>query len=333
MGAGKIPFLLGILMLVATVCGSSASTDPFQLQSTPPTSTASDQQARYTAALNSIGAETGPRMIALKDQAMLSLPEGYAYVPTSQARTFMTRLGNQTDEHFLGLVFPTAMDTWFAFLEYVPAGYIKDDDAKTWNADDLLKQISDNTEKENDARRAAHLPAFHVVGWIEKPHYDARAHRLVWSISIRNEGLVDPSNDVINYRTLVLGREGYVSLVMVTGAAAIDSEKPIANALLSDLTFVPGMRYENFDASTDRIAEYGLAALIGGIAIKKLGMIGLIAAFFLKFIKVIGIAVVAGLAAIRRFFTGKKTASTAAPAFETPAAAAAETIPPDPTPG
>ena len=42
--------------------------------------------------------------------------------------------------------------------------------------------------------------------------------------------------------------------------------------LLADLDYNSGKRYEDFNASTDHIAEYGLAALIGGIAAKKLGL-------------------------------------------------------------
>ena len=57
-----------------------------------------------------------------------------------------------------------------------------------------------------------------------------------------------------------------------------------------------GKRYADFNAKTDHVAEYGLAALVVGVAAKKLGLIALAVAFFAKFAKVILI----GLALARR---------------------------------
>ncbi|MDH3742912.1 MAG: DUF2167 domain-containing protein, partial [Hyphomicrobiales bacterium] len=48
-----------------------------------------------------------------------------------------------------------------------------------------------------------------------------------------------------------------------------------------------GRSYSDFDASTDHVAEYGLGALVAGVAAKKLGLFALIAAFFVKGWKVI----------------------------------------------
>jgi len=67
---------------------------------------------------------------------------------------------------------------------------------------------------------------------------------------------------------------------------------------LGALQFVEGKRYADFNSSTDKVAEYGLAALVLGVGAKKLGMFAVVAAFFVKFAKVIllgGIAVLAGV--------------------------------------
>lgn len=66
-----------------------------------------------------------------------------------------------------------------------------------------------------------------------------------------------------------------------------------------------GKRYEDFSATTDRIAEYGLAALIGGIAVKKLGLFALLAATVLKFAKVIFVGAAVLGAGVMRFFRRK----------------------------
>jgi uncharacterized membrane-anchored protein len=260
----------------------------------------------------------GPQRVALRDEAALNLPEGYAFLPEKPARDFMKRIGNDTDENFLGIILPRKQDTWFAFLEYIPSGYIKDDDAKSWDTDELLGEVRKNTEAGNAERRKQGIPDLEILGWIEKPHYDSATRRLIWSISARDKGNTNSAEDIINYRTLVLGRQGYVSMIMVTNLNAIEGQKPIANLLLSDLSFVPGKRYADFNASTDRVAEYGLAALVGGLVVKKLGLFALIAAFLAKSVKAIGVLFLAGLAAVRRFFTRGKPAPAAATPLPAP---------------
>ena len=66
------------------------------------------------------------------------------------------------------------------------------------------------------------------------------------------------------------------------------------------------------DASTDKTAEYGLAALIGGIAAKKLGFFALAAGLFAKFAKVIALAVIGGGVALRKLFGKKNPPDTSA---------------------
>ena len=56
------------------------------------------------------------------------------------------------------------------------------------------------------------------------------------------------------------------------------------------------------------MAEYGLLALIGVVAAKKLGLLALAAAFALKFAKVGILAVGGGLLAVKRLFRRKPTA-------------------------
>ena len=66
-----------------------------------------------------------------------------------------------------------------------------------------------------------------------------------------------------------------------------------------------GKRYAQYDATTDKAAAYGLAALVGGVAAKKLGLLAVAAAFFAKFFKLIlvGLAVAGG--ALTRLFRRK----------------------------
>jgi uncharacterized membrane-anchored protein len=96
-----------------------------------------------------------------------------------------------------------------------------------------------------------------------------------------------------------------VSLNFVTDLAAIEAQKPVARQLLAAVEFEKGKAYTDFNASTDRIAEYGLAALIGGVAAKKLGLFALIAAFAVKFAKVLIFGAIALGAGFVKFFRKK----------------------------
>ncbi len=119
----------------------------------------------------------------------------------------------------------------------------------------------------------------------------------------------------INYNTRVLGRHGFVSLNLLSGADRIATEKSNAATLLAATTFKKGARYEDFDKKNDKVAEYGLMGLIlggAGIAAVKVAKIGLLAGL-LKFIvagwKIVAAFFVAMFAGIKRFFTGKGAAT------------------------
>jgi uncharacterized membrane-anchored protein len=188
---------------------------------------------------------------------------------------------------------------------YIKDGYIKDDDAKNWNADDLLQNIKEGTEDANKDRVTRGFPEIEVIGWVEKPAYDAATHRLVWSMLSKHKGEPDTGTKGVNYNTYALGRDGYFSLNLLTNSARVNADKVFAHELLADLSYNSGKRYEDFNSATDHIAEYGIAALIGGVVAKKLGLLALIGAFALKFAKIIAVGVAAFGAAVMRFFRRK----------------------------
>ena len=249
----------------------------------------------------------GPADIALLDQAVLRLPVDTIFIPKPEAARIMLSLGNVVhDATFVGLIVGTKpSDEWAVVTSYFKDGYIKDDDAKDWNADELLQSLKDNTAEANKERVARGFDELEVLGWVEKPAYDAASHRLVWSLLAKDKGEPDTAEKGINYNTYALGRDGHFSLNLLTSSSRVDADKGAAHALLAALAYNPGKGYEDFNSSTDHIAEYGLAALIGGVVAKKLGFFALISVFVLKFAKVIGIAVLAFGAGIWNFFRRK----------------------------
>jgi uncharacterized membrane-anchored protein len=250
--------------------------------------------------------QKGPQEIKIAGQAVLHLPAGYGYVSTPQSKRLLEALGNRIGNEHQGMIVSTTDNAdWFVAVSFSKSGYVKDDDAKDWNADKLLKQITEGTEETNKIRKEKGIPEMEIVGWIEPPAYDAGSHRLVWSLASKDKGSASADQGV-NYNTLALGRDGYISMNMVTGKDSIEALKPTAKTLLAALDYDAGKKYADFNASTDKVAAYGLAALVAGVAAKKLGFFAIIAAFAAKFAKVIAVAAIAMFGGIFNKFRKKK---------------------------
>ena len=296
-------FITAVGAILFVICGSLSGFS----QEAPSSEAAhkAELTAAWQAASNA--GTAGPADVPLIDQATLKLPAGDFFVPKAEGMRVMRALGNTIhDASFVGLVLGTRQnDRWLVVITYIKEGYIKDDAAKDWNADDLLKNLKEGVDESNKDRVARGFPEMEVIGWIEPPNYDATSHRLVWSVLGKDKGTPDDARKDVNYNTYALGRDGYFSLNLLSDSTKIATDKSAAHELLANLTYQSGKRYEDFSASTDRIAEYGLLALVGGVAAKKLGLLAVLLAFVLKFAKAIfiGAAVLGG--GVMKFFRRK----------------------------
>ncbi|MGN6984098.1 DUF2167 domain-containing protein [Neisseria sp. P0008.S010] len=288
--------VLAALLSIQTLPASAAKPDTASAVGTPSQNNPAPADAGLPADL----AEqmvVGPAVIDLGNQAKLKLPAKMVFIKKEAANTMMEEAGNGTDPNRYGLILPEQendeSDTpWLVDLTFTNSGYIKDDDAKEWDVETMLEQLKEGTTEQNKERAARNLPELETRGWVEKPQYDAANHRLIWSIDVyhKNEPNQNPS---INYNTFQLGREGYIELTMVSDLKSIEAYKPVARELLGNIEFNEGKRYSDFNAATDKVAEYGLAALVGGLAAKKLGLLAVIGALLAKFGKLIFVGVVA----------------------------------------
>jgi uncharacterized membrane-anchored protein len=236
----------------------------------------------------------GPANVKLVDQALLKLPDGLVYIPAAESKRLLASMGNRTGDGLLGMVVSPAPEAnWFVVMQFYKSGYIKDDDAREWKVDELFAGLKQGTEEANKERHSRGIPEIEIVGWVEAPKYDSATHRLVWSLESKDKGAPPAADRGVNYNTYALGREGYISMNLVTDLNKINAERVVAHQLLAALQYNDGKRYTDFNSATDHVAEFGLAALVGGIAAKKLGLFALIAAFAAKFAKVIGVAALA----------------------------------------
>ncbi|MDR1063910.1 MAG: DUF2167 domain-containing protein [Azoarcus sp.] len=267
--------------------------------------TAAETEMQAAAKAMMAASVPGPKNVPLGGRASVELPEGFTFIPKAEAGRFMRAIGNTVDKDFIGLILNEQL-SGFVVIEFVSTGYIKDDDAKDWDVDELLQNLKNGTEQANEERSKRGLPEIAVLGWIEKPAYDASSHRLVWSVSSQHKNAPSREEEGVNYNTYLLGREGYLSLNLVTDTKAVEGEKPMAKQLLAAVSFSNGQRYEDFNAATDRVAEYGLAALVGGLAAKKLGLLAVIGVFLVKAWKIVLLGLLAVAAIAKRFFRRKE---------------------------
>ena len=239
----------------------------------------------------------GPQKVQLFGNASLQVPADYVFLDqadTAKLQALQHNLGSGS-EYF----FAPKKGGWEVFFSYSGDGYVKDDEKI--DAAALLKNIEENTAAGNKARREKGWDEMQVVGWQTPPHYDSQTNHLEWAI----DGKDMRTNDVVvNFNTRILGRGGVMSAVLVSSPDELNESIAEFKEALAGFEYLPGQRYAEYKPG-DKIAKYGLAALITGgaaaIAVKtglwKVILGGLIAGW--KFIAAAVVALFGGIA--RRF--------------------------------
>jgi len=255
--------------------------------------------------------EAGPRHLTLGHDLTLELPEGFLSLPQEPARKLMERMGNLHNENLLALVARPGTG-WFITIRHVDDGYVRDDEADKLDPDAILEAIREGTEETNKLRERRGFDPIHVEGWTDLPRYERAKHQVIWGTKASSKRGISH-----NFTTRLLGRKGLASLTLVGDPEEMPGAKPHLATVLDATAFDPGSRYEDFQDGKDRVAEYGLAALVAGgagAAALKLVKVGLLAKFGAKLLalmvagkKLVVLAAVGLIALLRKLF-GKKPA-------------------------
>jgi len=131
------------------------------------------------------------------------------------------------------------------------------------------------------------------AGWQVPPHYDTGTKRLEWGMRLRTED----NRSIVNYTIRLLGRRGIVHATLVCDPEHLTRDVADFKTALSTYAFVPGETYAEFRAG-DKVAEYGLAALVLGGAAAVATKSGFLKAFG----KLIVVGVVGLGSAVAAFF-------------------------------
>jgi uncharacterized membrane-anchored protein len=241
-----------------------------------------------------------------QQNVLLDIPSGFKFLNAEQTKLVFNKVYvNPYDPTILGSIWPEKSkiyddDSYVFTIKYHDDGYIKDDDAKEIDYNDLLKTMKESQIETNKERVASGYEQVQIIGWAKSPFYDEKTKILHWA---KEAKFGDNTSNVLNYEVRILGRKGYLSMTAVANM----KELPLVNAdidkVLGMASFTEGNRYSDFNSSSDRIAEYTIGGLIAGKILAKVGFFALIAKFF-KFIVVGVIAIVVG---VFKKITGRDT--------------------------
>ena len=257
---------------------------------------------------NAMHYETGSVKLA-NGIAELNIPKGFKYLNVDQSKYVVEKLwGNLPQKNIAGMLFPTSSgpfeDSSYAFIiSYEDVGYVKDEDADKINYDDLLKDMKKDEEEENKQRLAQGTYALHTMGWAEKPYYDKTKKVLHWAFNLKADG---SEENTLNYKVILLGRKGILSMNAVAPLYELDSVKANIDQVLAIPKFSDGNSYKDFNPKIDNVAAWTIGGLVAGKILAKVGLFALFGKFLAAFWKFILVGFAAVGAGIKKFFSRKK---------------------------
>lgn len=226
------------------------------------------QQTDVEAELAKLAWQVGPTQGKVGDQATIQVPADHVFLDAAGTRRFLELMGNPPPRRDHFALAPKSLK-WFAVFSFDPVGYVKDDEKI--DPDALLSTLKESDAPSNEERKRLGMGAIYTDGWQVPPHYDAETKRLEWGMRLRTES----NNQVINYTTRLLGRSGVMSAVLVSDPQTLAADTADFKRTLQGFDYVAGEKYAEFKPG-DRVAEYGLAALVVGGAAAAAAKSGLL---------------------------------------------------------
>jgi uncharacterized membrane-anchored protein len=239
--------------------------------------------------------------------ATLNLTSEFRFLDSKDAQRVLHDLwGNPPDSDVLGMLIPAGAsltdekNSWVVVISYSDDGYVSDSEASTLDYDKMLKDMQQDARDSKAEREKQGYPAIEIIGWATPPHYDAAGNKLYWAKELNFSGAREHT---LNYDIRVLGRGGYLSFNAVAGMHQLGMVKERMPQVLDMAEFDAGQRYTDFNSSTDKIAAYGIGALVAGAIAAKAGLFAKLLVLLLAFKKVVIVGFLAIAAALRKFFT------------------------------
>jgi uncharacterized membrane-anchored protein len=236
--------------------------------------------------------QDGPTTGKLGDIAEIEIPQGYRFAGKVGAEKVLQLTQNLPSGRELGVIIAEGSG-WFMIFEFEDSGYVKDDEKL--DSDAILKSMQKGTERANGERSKRGWKPIHVTGWQREPFYDPQTHNLTWASLVKGDS-AGTDDSAVNHSVRILGRRGTMNVDLVASTEEYLAVSGKFNDLMGGFHFTDGNRYSDFTKG-DKVAEYGLTALIvgGGAAVAlKTGLLA-------KLWKFIVVGILAIVAAIKKF--------------------------------
>ena len=220
--------------------------------------------------------EAGPTRGDLGDQAEVAVPEGCRFTRADGAQTFMELTQNPPTGAERGIIIcpDAAHDSyWFVVFSYNDMGYVKDDERDQLDADKILASLREGNEEGNRERRDRGWETLTLEGWVRPPYYDTLTNNLTWSTMIAGE----TGGRTVNHSVRLLGRGGVMYVDLVIDPEQATTAVPVFDSVIvAGYGYRTGHRYAEWRQG-DKVAAYGLTALIAGGAGAVAAKTGLLA--------------------------------------------------------
>lgn len=243
----------------------------------------------------------------LGNKALVEIPKGYRFTKATGTQKMLQMYDNIPSNRELGMLTTEGLGPWIIF-EFDETGYVKDDDKDELDADSLLKTLREGQEAGNVRRREMGIEELELLGWAVPPRYNSLTHNLEWATRVRSK---NGGGESINYNTRLLGRKGVMEVALVCGPEELDRLIPEYQSIMSGYQYTEGESYAEYREG-DKVAQYGLAALVAGgaaVAAGKMGLFAKLSGLIAKLGKGIIVVVIALGATIKKLYeklTGKR---------------------------
>lgn len=241
--------------------------------------------------------------------ATLNVPENFRYIGPDDSKRFLEEgWGNPNGSGQIGMLLPMDTDLfgdagWAVVVSYQEDGYVSDKDAGKIDYDKMLKSMQKSTLENNQYRQEKGFPPLTLVGWAESPHYDSQSKKLYWAKELK---FGQDEQHTLNYNIRILGRKGVLVMNAVSGMDQLPMVQERMEQIIAFADFNEGYRYADFNPEVDKMATYGIAALIGGKLAAKAGLLAKLGGLLVAFKKIIIVGFLAVVGFLSKLFKRRK---------------------------
>jgi len=187
------------------------------------------------------------------------------------------------------------------FLDYRDDGYVKLDDWKNVNSNNLLSELREIAKSNAIYLKEKNLDYVNKIDWIFKPTLNKENKSVSYSYKVDwNSG-----QQSMESKNLILGKKGYLESAFVVAYKEdidLEYESDFSKDFVNGVIFKEGFKHSDYKPG-DKIAAAGIGGLVAGsLGIKALAKTGVLAKL-LKFWWIL----LAPLAFLGKFLSGKES--------------------------